>query len=163
MRQGRGGYCRGMGEPQQAKQQGTPEKNRPRGRPFTGPDDPRLRQNMEMAGPEPEVPAPPGEAGDGAGAILLALRWAARNFGRRCSGGPLADLFRELLAQNPAAFRAALRQEEQALRAERRERAAGGGAEDVPPPAEAERYELMIRQMLEEIREPLPPGGGAGE
>lgn len=124
-----------------------------------------MRQNIESAGPDSVVPEPPGEVSDGASVVLKAMRWAVRNLGVCCKGTALQELFRRELRAHPSKFRQDLKREEKEFRLEKAEGLAGAERHAEPPAEEGERSrrcEALIREMLAEIREPLPPGCGAG-
>jgi hypothetical protein len=77
-------------------------KKKPRGKGFTGADDPRNRQNIAAA--VPEVPEPEGEVDDGAPELLRAVRWAFRNVGSACPGTPQQEHYRRLHKKQPVKF-----------------------------------------------------------
>jgi hypothetical protein len=86
----------------QTSANGTGGKKKPRGKGFTGANDPRNRQNIAAA--MPEVPEPAGDVDDGAPELLKAVRWAFRNIGSACPGTPQQEHYRRLHKKQPVKF-----------------------------------------------------------
>src|SRR5262249_29341587 len=122
------------------------------GRPFTGADDPRNRQNINSVA-VPELPEPESEVEDGASEVLRALRWSFRNFGLRCKGTPQQEVFRKLHKRNPAKFLDLLTKHEQLFQQtlEKSLTRPKGQARTTPPDQGDEHLRGLIDGLLQRV------------
>jgi hypothetical protein len=102
-------------------------KKRPRGRPFTGPDDPRNRTNLESALQAEDVPAPVPVEGEG---LLAAMRHVLVN-DRAHDRTPEQKLARRLLKDQAKFFDRMVSLEKVELKAKVAWRSAGNEDDDL--------------------------------